>query len=72
MTGNSMGLATIAAVFLGPIFAVLLTRYIDYRRADKARKLDIFRTLMRTRKMSLNWEHVGGPKSHRGRIQGKY
>ena len=50
---------TIAALLLGPIFAVLVTRYIDGLRANKVRKLEIFRTLMRTRRMNLNWEHVG-------------
>ena len=61
MTGSGlwMGLATIVAVVLGPVIAVLITRYMDNLRADKARKLDIFRTLMRTRRMQLHWEHVG-------------
>ena len=61
MTGNGlwMGLATIFAVFVGPVFAVLMTRYLDRLRADKARKLEIFRTLMRTRKLPVHWEHVG-------------
>ena len=57
--GLWMGLATIVAVFLGPVFAVLAARHMDNRRADKARKLDIFRTLMRTRGLQLHWEHVG-------------
>ena len=54
-----MGLATIVVVFLGPVFAVLTARYLDKLRADKERKLDIFRTLMRTRGVRLHWEHVG-------------
>ena len=54
-----MGLATIVAVVLGPVIAVWITRRIDEQRADKARKLDIFRTLMRTRKMKMHWDHVG-------------
>lgn len=57
--GLWMGLATIVAVFLGPVFAVLAARHMDDRRADKARKLDIFRTLMRTRGIRLDREHVG-------------
>ena len=57
--GLWMGLATIVAVFLGPVFAVLAARHMDNRRADKARKLDIFRTLMRTRGLTSHWEHVG-------------
>jgi hypothetical protein len=54
-----MGLATIIAVVLGPILAVVITRINDDRRADRARKLDIFRTLMRTRRMPVHFEHVG-------------
>ena len=61
MTDNGlwMGLATIAAVVLGPVIAVWITRRIDEQRADKSRKLDIFRTLMRTRRMQMHWDHVG-------------
>lgn len=59
MTEHWMGIATIIALLLGPAIAVGLTRYIDNLRADKVRKLDIFRTLMRTRGMPLSWEHVG-------------
>lgn len=54
-----MGVATIVAVILGPILAVWVTRYMDRRRADKERKMDIFRTLMRTRRTKLTPEHVG-------------
>lgn len=57
--GLWMGLATIAAVVVGPVIAVLITRYLDKLRADKARKLDIFRTLMRTRRLPLDSDHVG-------------
>ena len=61
MTDNGlwMGLATVLAVLVGPVIAVLITRYFDNRRADEARKLDIFRTLMRTRRLPLHWDHVG-------------
>lgn len=57
--GLWMGLATIVAVFLGPVFAVWVARHMDTRRADEARKLNIFRTLMCTRGLSLDREHVG-------------
>ncbi len=39
----------ITAVFLGPIVAVRLTRYLDDRKEVRARKLEIFKTLMATR-----------------------
>ena len=54
-----MGLATILAILVGPSIAVWITRKIDQERADKARKMDMFRTLMRTRGMPIHWEHVG-------------
>ena len=54
-----MGLATILAILVGPSIAVWITRKIDQERADKARKMEIFRTLMRTRGMPIHWDHVG-------------
>jgi len=48
----------IVAVFLGPITAVQLTRFLDSRSAAKQRKLDIFKTLMSTRQYTTNWDHV--------------
>lgn len=50
---------TIFALFLGPVFAVLVTRYIDYKRDIKTRKLEVFRTLMRYRKERLTYDFVG-------------
>mgnify|MGYP000362613593 CR=1 FL=1 len=49
---------TIAAIFLGPIFAVLMTMKIDGFRAARARKLDIYRTLMRLRGLPFHVESV--------------
>ncbi|MDE0147330.1 MAG: hypothetical protein OXM58_03075 [Rhodospirillaceae bacterium] len=54
-----LSICTILAIILGPIFAVLVTRYVDKQRASETRKMDIFRTLMRTRKMPIHFEHVG-------------
>ena len=48
----------ITAVFLGPIVAVRLTRYLDDKKEVRARKLDIFKTLMATRAYNLSWAHV--------------
>lgn len=61
MSGGAMwmGIWTIIAILVGPISAVLVTRYMDNKRADIARKLDVFRTLMRTRGLPLDWDHVG-------------
>ena len=52
-------IATVGAIILGPILAVIITRIIDEHRFDKARKLEIFRTLMRTRQTPIHYEHVG-------------
>lgn len=58
MSADMMGWATLVAVLLGPILAVFVTRFIDERRADRGRKMDIFRTLMRTRKLHVHVDHV--------------
>lgn len=55
----AIAVATIIAVLVGPILAVLITRIIDDQRASKARRMEIFRTLMRTRKTPIHFEHVG-------------
>lgn len=48
----------ILAVFLGPIVAVQLTKYLDSKKEKRQRKLDIFKTLMTTRSYSTSWDHV--------------
>jgi len=48
----------ILAVFLGPIIAVQLTRYLDDQKEVRARKLNIFTTLMATRAYNLSWSHL--------------
>ena len=49
---------TIAAIFLGPIVAVRLTRYLDDRKETRGRKLHIFKVLMATRGTALSPLHV--------------
>lgn len=50
----------IAAMVLGPLIAVRITRHLDDRREIRQRKLQIFKTLMATRAFSytLSWQHV--------------
>jgi len=48
----------IIAVFLGPIIAVQLTRYLDDQKEKKERKLNVFKTLMSTRSYTTSWDHV--------------
>ena len=50
--------AILAATFLGPIAAVLVTRFVDRLRERNARRLAIFRSLMATRRSVLSLEHI--------------
>jgi len=49
----------LAAILLGPILAVLVTRFIDSRRETQSRRMEIFKTLMRTRRTPTYADHVG-------------
>lgn len=49
---------TIFAIIIGPIMAVKVTRKMDEERGDRQRKLDVFRTLMKTRQVRLSPDHV--------------
>ena len=48
----------IAAVLLGPIIAIQLTRYLDNKKEVRERKLQVFKTLMATRAYTISWDHV--------------
>ncbi|MBI5748712.1 MAG: hypothetical protein HZA00_06250 [Nitrospinae bacterium] len=48
----------IAAVLLGPIIAVQLTRFLDNKKEVRERKLHVFKTLMATRAYAVSWDHV--------------
>lgn len=50
---------TLAAIALGPIAAVFVTRFIDARRERHERRMAIFRDLMRTRRNPLVPDFVG-------------
>jgi hypothetical protein len=52
-------IATVIAIVYGPIKAVEITRKKDIERDADARKRLILSTLMRTRKMVMNADHVG-------------
>ncbi|MCB1478606.1 MAG: hypothetical protein KDJ62_06995 [Rhodobiaceae bacterium] len=51
-------LATLAAIVLGPILAVFITRIIDQTRENQRRKLEVFKSLMQTRGIRLDPVHV--------------
>jgi hypothetical protein len=49
----ALGIAVVAATFLGPVFAVLVTRYLDKAHQLRERRLGIFCSLMATRRAAL-------------------
>ncbi len=53
-----VGIAIVIATFVGPVFAVLVTRYVDDARRIRERRLAIFRSLMATRRTYLSTEKV--------------
>jgi len=48
----------IMAVLIGPIIAVRLTRYLDDKKEERERKIQVFKTLMGTRAYTVSWDHV--------------
>ena len=54
-----MEIITIAAIFIGPIAAVMITRWIDGLREKIMRQMQIFKTLMSTRREPMCGIHVG-------------
>ena len=49
---------TVVAILIGPVFAVVVTRYIDERRQKREQQLNVLRSLIKTRKSRLDSEHV--------------
>lgn len=56
--GWLFGIAIVVATFLGPLIAVLVTRWIDQTRETKTRKLWVFRSLLANRRATLSKEFV--------------
>jgi hypothetical protein len=50
--------AIVGATFFGPVAAVLITRWRDWVREKRGRRLFIFRTLLATRRQAITQEHV--------------
>lgn len=50
---------TLLAIVLGPLFGVWLARHLQDRAFRRERRMDIFRTLMRTRRTRMWPDHVG-------------
>lgn len=51
-------LSIVMATFLGPVVAIIMTRYMDNARAERDRKLYIFRMLMKDRRNGLSSDFV--------------
>jgi len=56
---TSFELASVAGLVLGPIAAAMIAFKLQDRAMVRQRRLDVFRTLMRTRRTPLNPDHVG-------------
>lgn len=54
-----MEVITLVTIVVGPIAAVTVARTIEARREYRVRQMDVFRTLMRTRRTPMVPEHVG-------------
>ena len=50
---------SVVGLFAGPIFAVIVGRIMEDARAQRARRMDVYRTLMRTRRAQMGVDHVG-------------
>jgi len=52
-------IVNLLAIFLGPIFAVLVAQYLNRKSEAFDRRMEVFRDLMRHRRTILNSEYVG-------------
>ena len=55
---NLLGLATLAAIIIGPVLSVQISRLLDRKKNQKDGKLAVFKSLMRTRASTLSTAHV--------------
>jgi hypothetical protein len=55
---SMLEILTLIAIFVGPITAIQVQKFIEYRNEHRSRQLHIFRTLMGTRATRLAPEHV--------------
>lgn len=55
---NWYAIATLAAIVVGPILAVLVTRVLDRAGEKRRRKFEVFKSLMQTRGLRLDPVHV--------------
>lgn len=53
-----LGVSTVIATLLGPVFAVQAQKFLEGRRSVREGKMKIFTTLMATRGATLSFDHV--------------
>ncbi len=53
-----LNILTILAIVSGPVIAVQVTRYLEHKKEQQGRRLEVYRTLMTTRAVSLSVAHV--------------
>ena len=66
--------AIVAATFLGPVFAVMISLWREARRDVRNRRLYVFRTLMATRRLAISNDHVNAlnPSARDGGVPRTY
>lgn len=60
---NLSEILTVLAILLAPVVAIQVSVYLEKRRTQKNRRLDIFRTLMASRAARLSIHHVNALNS---------
>ncbi|HEY1630564.1 MAG TPA: DUF6680 family protein [Rhizomicrobium sp.] len=55
--GSTIGI--VIATFTGPVAAVIVTRWVDKLRDAEKRKIEVFRSMMRSRRLPLSADYVG-------------
>src|SRR5258708_5923174 len=70
-TSPHFGWAILLATFLGPILAVLVTRFLDHQRELRGRRMHVFRTLMSSRRGYNNNEFTAALNLIEIEFQGK-
>ena|SRR3990167_3941375 len=53
-----LNVLTFFAILGGPVLAIEVSRRVDVKRENRRRKVDLFRTLFKTRKERLSYDHV--------------
>jgi len=58
MMDLALGIAVVIATLAGPVLAVIVTRIVDDGRLRRTRQMEVFRTLMASRRTPLSIDRV--------------